>query len=104
LIKGNDCLFYINVKPRAKINSVTISNGNQITVNVISSAFAGAANKSVINILADIINVPKNTIHIVGGNKSRFKKLHISNINDEEILKLIKSHNTAKNPSNNLYQ
>lgn len=64
----------IKVSANSKKNSVEFLEGI-IKLKINKPALEGKANKEVINYLSDILNLPKNNIKILNGEKSSLKML-----------------------------
>ena len=72
----NGIRFQIKVCANSKKNSIEFSE-NYIKLKISKPAVDGKANKEIINFLSDILNLPKNNIKILSGEKSSFKMLLI---------------------------
>ena len=67
----------IRVIPRAKKNQVVAANDDLLKVYVTPPPTEGKANKAVVELLAEHFSVPKSSIHIIKGLKSRNKLVKI---------------------------
>ena len=54
-------------------------------MNKISPPVDGKANEALIQFLADFLGIPKSSIELISGKKSRIKKLKIAGITDNII-------------------
>ena len=70
----NGIRFQIKVCANSKKNSIEFSE-NYIKLKISKPAVDGKANKEIINFLSDILNLPKNNIKILNGEKSSLKML-----------------------------
>jgi len=68
----------VSVKPNAKTSEVIKVDENNFKVKVDAPAVEGEANKRLIEILADYFDVPKSSIRILKGLKSRNKTVEIN--------------------------
>ena len=75
----------IRVQPRASRNAVEI-DGERITVRVTAVPESGKANDAVVALLAKRLGVPKRSVQIVRGHKSRDKRISIDGISSKESL------------------
>ena len=66
----------IRVQSRASRNAVEI-DGERITVRVTAAPESGKANDAVVALLAKRLGVPKRSVQIVRGHKSRDKRISI---------------------------
>ena len=76
LIKNSPFSFKIQVKvcANSKKNSIEFQK-DYIKLKISKPALEGKANKEIISFLSDILNLPKNNIKIVNGEKSSLKML-----------------------------
>ena len=75
----------IRVQSRASRNAVEI-DGERITVRVTAAPESGKANDAVVALLAKRLGVPKRSVQIVRGHKSRDKRISIDGISSKESL------------------
>ena len=75
----------IRVQSRASRNAVEI-DGERITVRVTAVPESGKANDAVVALLAKRLGVPKRSVQIVRGHKSRDKRIRIEGISAAETL------------------
>ncbi len=66
----------VKISANAKKNSIE-KEGDRIKLRISKPAVEGRANKEIIDFLSDILNLPKNNIKILSGEKSSFKMLLI---------------------------
>ncbi|MCY4578314.1 MAG: DUF167 domain-containing protein [Chloroflexi bacterium] len=85
----------IRVQPRASRNAVEIDGDRpdvkpsdmKITVRVTAAPESGKANDAVVALLAKRLGVPKRSIQIVRGHRSRVKRISIDGISSKESLR-----------------
>ncbi len=70
----------VSVKPNAKTSEVIKVDENNFKVKVDAPAVEGEANKRLIEILAEYFNVPKSSIRILKGFKSKNKIVIIDSL------------------------
>ena len=71
---ANGARFQIKVSANSKKNSIDFE-ADFIKLKISKPAVDGKANKEIINYLSDILNLPKNNIKILNGEKSSLKML-----------------------------
>ncbi len=83
----------IRVHPRASCNSIEVSGGRpgvepdaKIVVRVTAPPEGGKANEAVEALLAKRLRVPKGSVRIVRGHKSRDKRVGIDGISLKMVL------------------
>ena len=64
----------VKVKANSKKNSIEFLD-EYIKIKISKPAIEGKANKEIINFLSNILNLPKNNIQILNGEKSSLKML-----------------------------
>lgn len=73
------------VQPRASRNQLVGVQGEELKVRLTSPPVEGAANALCCEYLAKLIGVPKSAVVLVGGEKSRHKKLLVRGADVEEV-------------------
>lgn len=83
----------IRVQPRASRNAIEIDGerpdvkpGAKIMVRVTAAPESGKANDAVVALLAKRLRVPRRSIRIVRGHKSRNKRISMEGISTEDAL------------------
>ena len=80
----------IRVQPRASRNAIEI-DGERMTVRVTAAPESGKANDAVVALLAKRLGVPKRSLQIVRGHKSRDKRIHIDNISSADAIERLQA-------------
>ena len=81
-------LLYLNIKPNSKKFSI-IENGQFLTIHLLSKPVKNKANKELINVIREKLNIPSAQIKIVSGLKSTTKVIQIEFLkktNEYEII------------------
>lgn len=65
----------IIVKPRSNISKVISFDNNFLTVKVSAPPYKGESNRELIKTLSTFFDVPKSSINIIRGTKSRIKEV-----------------------------
>jgi uncharacterized protein (TIGR00251 family) len=75
----------IKVIPKASKNGIAGWLGDELKVMVTAAAEKGKANKAVIAMLAQTLQLPKQAIRITAGQTSAHKTLELDNIDAREL-------------------
>ena len=78
--------FTVYLQPNAKISEVSGKHGDHIKIKIKAPAVDGKANAALIALLAEKLQIPKSSITIVAGKKSRLKTVCIENKDDHICL------------------
>lgn len=87
-INPDNTLIRLYIQPGAKQNEIVGLIQDELKIKLASSAIDGRANKSLTKLLSELLKVPKSTIRIKSGEKSRHKCIEINskNINPTDLL------------------
>jgi uncharacterized protein (TIGR00251 family) len=75
----------IRVIPRASRTAVAGTRGEALVIRLAAPPVEGAANDELVDFLARILRVPRRDVTIVGGPKSRDKRVRIDTIDDAVV-------------------
>lgn len=75
----------MRVIPRAGRNEIAGTRGDALLVRLSAAPVDGAANDALIALLADTFDVPKHTVSIVAGHRSRQKRVSIAGVDPARI-------------------
>jgi uncharacterized protein (TIGR00251 family) len=78
-------LLVVNVKPRAAHAGVEVAKDGRVVVRVHAPAAEGAANRECLATLAAALGVPKTSLEIVRGEKSRAKQIAVAHLTAAEV-------------------
>mgnify|MGYP001610936666 CR=1 FL=1 len=90
-VSGNNTIIHLHVQPSASKTAIRGMHGNRIKIAVKAPPIDGKANKALIEFFATALNVKKNKISIISGEKSREKTLRFENFSKETFLNCLKS-------------
>ena len=76
----------VRVQPRAKRNRVEAVEGGRLKLYVTAAPEGGKANEAAIALLAKTLGVPKSSVSIVKGHRSRDKRLSIDDARADAAL------------------
>ena len=65
----------LHVQPRASKNEIVGVQGDELKVRLTSPPVEGEANRLCVEFIAKLLKVPKSTVELVAGEKSRHKRL-----------------------------
>lgn len=88
----NQSLLTLYVQPRASKNKLAGLHGNALKLYITSPPIDGQANKAVIALLAKILHLPKSSITIVAGDKSRTKQIRITGMSFSELENMLSQY------------
>ena len=85
--KGGAVVLRVLVQPRASRNELAGIHGDCLKIRVTSPPVEDQANKKLCAFLSKLIGVGKKQVEVVGGHKTRVKKVRISNASMDEVRK-----------------
>lgn len=77
----------LHVQPRAKKNEISGIHNGALKVKITAPPVDDAANRAVIEYLADRLGIPKSKLAILSGARSRDKNLRVCGMSPEEFQK-----------------
>jgi len=72
--------FAVRVHPRAKRNAITGELGDALKVSLTAPPIDGRANEACIEFFAKLLKVPRSSVTIASGQKSRDKVLRVAGV------------------------
>lgn len=75
----------LHVQPRASKNEIVGLQGDELKVRLTSPPVEGEANRLCVEFFAKLLRVPKSTVELVAGEKSRHKRLLIRGADAEDV-------------------
>lgn len=81
----------IRVVPRAGRAGPAGSRGDAILIRLNAPPVDGAANAELIELLAELLDVPKRSVTIVGGGRSRQKRVRVIGIDEKTARAILES-------------
>ena len=79
-------VFSVYVQPRASANQVAGLQGEALKIRLTSPPVEGAANKALIEFMAQYLELAKSRIQVVKGGHSRHKQLRVEGISREWLM------------------
>lgn len=89
---GNSVSFSVKVVPGSSRDTIAGVLGDKLKIKTSAPPEKGKANKSVIKILSNTLNISIEDIDIVKGTTSPIKELMISGLNSDVLYGLLKRH------------
>ena len=80
VVRGADLLLRLRIQPRASKEGIEGVREGRLRVRVSSPPVDGAANEALLRILADVIGVPRRSIALTRGVKSRDKDVIVQGV------------------------
>jgi uncharacterized protein (TIGR00251 family) len=81
----------VRVIPRAGQSGIAGKRGDAWLVRLNAPPVDGAANAELIDVLSDVLGVPKRAVSIVSGERSRQKRVRIDGVTDELVAAKLKT-------------
>ena len=75
----------VKVIPRAGKTAIAGARDNALLIRLAAAPVEGAANTTLIALLADALGVPKSHVAIIAGGKSRSKRVRVIGVTAETI-------------------
>ena len=88
----------VRVIPRAKRNEFAGERHGALVVRLAAPPVEGAANDALIEFLARALGVPRRAVRIVGGERSRNKRVAIAGVTDAQVRALVALDARLKGP------
>lgn len=82
----------IRVIPRAGRSGPAGTRDNAFLIRLNAAPVGGAANEELVRLLADLLNVPRRNVTIVGGERSRQKRVRIDGVSQQDAERLLTPH------------
>jgi uncharacterized protein (TIGR00251 family) len=84
----------VRVIPRASTSGIAGTRDGALLVRLNSPPVEGAANSELIQLISDALGVPKRSIAIVSGQRSRLKRIRVEGVTDEYVNAKFKMQNS----------
>ena len=78
--------FDVHVIPRAGRSHVAGMREGAVLIRLAAAPVDGAANAELVDLIARLLHVPKRDVHIVSGEKSRHKRVHVAGMNAADVV------------------
>lgn len=75
----------IRVIPRAGTPGPAGTRSGAVLIRLAAPPVEGAANTELVQLLANLLNVPKRAVTIVSGEKNRLKRVRVAGVTEETV-------------------
>ncbi|SRR5713226_3652550 len=82
-------VFAVRVQPRASKDEIAGEMGGALKVRLRAPAVEDRANEALVEFLAQLLIKPKSAVRILGGERSRTKRMEIRGVTRQQILALL---------------
>ena len=91
MIRASDDGVTIDVRviPRAGRSGVAGVRGDAVLVRLNAPPVDGAANAELIEVIASVLGVPRRAVSLLGGERSRQKRVQVSGIDPEQVTRVL---------------
>ena len=87
--------FNIKVHPRAKKNAITGTIGDAYKLSLTAPALEGRANQACIEFFAELFKVPRSSVTIASGERSRNKVIRVDDVTEQQAKQSLNKGATA---------
>jgi uncharacterized protein len=81
--------FRVRVQPRASNNEAVGVMEGALKVRLQAPAVEGRANEALVEFLAVLLKTPKSAVRILGGDRSRMKRIEVRGVTKQQVLGLL---------------
>jgi uncharacterized protein (TIGR00251 family) len=81
--------FAVRVQPRSSKDEVTGVMEGALKIRLQAPAFENRANEALVEFLAQLLKTPKSAVRILGGVRSRIKRIEIRGVTKQQVLGLL---------------
>ena len=88
--RGGAVVFQVRVQPRASRDEITGVVDGALKVRLQAPALEDRANAALCEYLAELLKTPKSAVRILGGERSRIKRIEIRGVLEQQVLGLLR--------------
>jgi uncharacterized protein (TIGR00251 family) len=81
--------FAVRVQPRASADEIVGVIDGALRIRLQAPAFENRANEALVEFLAYLLKTPKSAVRILGGERSRTKRIEIRGVSKQQVLGLL---------------
>ena len=81
--------FLVRVQPRASRDEIVGATEGALKIRVQAPAVENRANEALVEFLAHLLKTPKSAVRILGGERSRTKRIEIRGVTRQQVLGLL---------------
>ena len=89
------CSFAVKVQPRGHKNAVTGVIGDALKLAITAPPVEGKANQACVDLVAELLNVPRGSVTIVAGQASRNKVVRVAGRTAAEVEEKLRAATSA---------
>jgi uncharacterized protein (TIGR00251 family) len=89
---GKNIRISLHIQANAKVPGLTGFHDGRLKLKVSARPVEGAANQEILQILCDVLNIPKSRMKILVGQLSKTKTVEVEGMPLEEALTLVLAH------------
>jgi hypothetical protein len=82
-------LLNVRVIPRAGKSGIAGTRNEALLVRLHAAPVEGAANAELVDVLAGVLGVPRRSITLVSGERSRSKRVRVAGVTVEDVARLL---------------
>lgn len=82
-------IFSVRVQPRASKDEIAGEMGGALKIRLRAPAVEDRANEALIDFLAELLKTSRSTVSILGGERSRVKRIEIRGVTRQQVLNLM---------------
>ena len=79
----------VRIQPRSSRNGVSRMEDGSLKIRLTAPPVDGAANEALVKFLSETLSISKSSVEIVTGHTSREKRVKITGMNDEDVIRLL---------------
>jgi uncharacterized protein len=87
--------FSIRVQPRAARTAITGTVGEALKITLSAPPVDGRANAAVVDFFSEILSVPRASVQVVAGERSRNKLIRIAGCSGSDVQRKLRDHFTV---------
>ena len=80
--------FAVRVQPRASRSEIVGEYGGALRVRLSAPPVDGAANEALVELLADVLRVPRRAVRVVSGHSARGKTVEVDGVDAAAVRRL----------------
>jgi uncharacterized protein (TIGR00251 family) len=78
-------VFSVRVQPRARKDEIAGEWEGALKIRLQAPAMENRANEALIELLARVLRIPKSAVRILGGERSRTKRVEVRGVTEEQV-------------------
>ena len=80
-----EVILSVRVQPRASRNAARLQADGSLKVHLTAPAIEGRANEALVDLLSDLLRIPKRSLEIVAGRNSRSKRVRVLGLDRRSV-------------------